>query len=170
LEGFEDNASSRWTLYNDLVKMAPEEGKATEGRRSLKVEFDFAVSLWPILMRSSATPWDMSSAKGVSVDVWTSPELYSAKGETPKLYAEVEKFKSKPGEMGRGKWVTIRWDFGEAVWEKEKKGGKEAPIAPADLKTVAGFSLHVLSDTADTREGWDYRMKGYILVDNIRTY
>ncbi len=167
LEGFEEAASSRWSLYNDLVKISPEEEKATEGRRSLKVDFDFAVSLWPILMRDSATPWDMSSAGGVAVDVWASPELYAAKGETPKLGAGVEKLRSQPRELVRGKWSTIRWDFGDATWEK---GDKEQALAPDDLKSVLGFSLHVVSDTAEPRKGWDYRMKGYILVDNLRTY
>jgi len=168
LEGFEDTVPSRWSHYNDLVKLSPEEGKATEGRRSLRMDFDFAVSLWPILMGSSATSWDMSSAKGISVDVWASPELYTAKGETPKVYAELDKYKSASRALERGKWTTIRWDFGEAAWKKEK--GKNQALGPGELKSAGGLSLNVVSDTAEKRNGWDYRMKGYILVDNLRTY
>lgn len=168
LDGFEDDRHSGWTVYNALVKLSHSTVNFTEGQKSLRMEFDFAKSLWPMLIRGSSTTWDLGSAGGVSVDIWASPGLFNAPGETPRIQASIGGYKSLAMPVERGKWTTVRWNFANPVWSR-KKGG-ELALNPVELKSVGGFSLNFISDTTTPRKGWDYRMKGYALIDNLKAF
>jgi len=170
LDGFEDGTGMRWSVYNDLVKTAPDDKAFTEGRRSLRMDFDFAVSLWPMLMSSSATPWDMSGSRGVAVDVWTAPAVFEAKDEVPGVQLSAGKSKSAARELAKGAWTTLRWDFAEAAWASGKKEGGKRALGKSDLGSVDGLTLSIISDPQVPRRDWERRMKGYILLDNLRTY
>jgi len=173
LDGFERGNLSSMIFYNNFVKITSETGKVTEGKGSAKFAFDFAVSLWPMLGRDSSTPWNLSGVEGIAVDVWAAPSL-AMKDETAKVALAAGDIGTEPMPLKPGEWVTLKWRFADAVWkdkEHHKKEKKGPEAFPSDaLKNVGGYSLNLASEPAGERQDWERRMKGYIILDNLRTF
>jgi hypothetical protein len=139
----------------------------TEGRGSAKVAFDFAVSQWPMVTRVSATPWDCSKAEGIAVDVWM-PEGVNAPDEVLKACVSVGEPTSPAVALTPGVWTTIQVRFADPGWVTEH--GKRRALAAGDLGAVESVAVKLVDEPLARRDWWDMRLKGYVLVDNLRLF
>lgn len=84
-----------------------------------------------------------------------------------KVQLGLGKCKSPVRELKKGKWTTLKWEFSEAGWECGKKG-KAQPLGKGELAEVSGLSLSVIAEPTVPRKDWERRMKGDILLDNLK--
>lgn len=65
-----------WRVLDESVVAGPDEQLATDGRRGLRLQFDFAKCREPVVLARLNPPWDLRGAAALSLDVFV-PEMLS---------------------------------------------------------------------------------------------
>jgi hypothetical protein len=113
-----------WQAMDESVVAEPTSELTTNGKRAVKLQFDFAQSDQPMLLSQLNPPWDLTGVSALTVDVYRPDQVTNQVAVTLSLRAKETDFTGPATPLKRG-WNTVNVDLNGAWLPPSVRGAAE---------------------------------------------